>query len=69
MEQGYYREDLDLELISKFYLNGNLGLMNLDLFPMEQYNMGDLKAAFLEYHIRAIATEKGMKSLDKLLEE
>jgi AcrR family transcriptional regulator len=69
MEQGFYRKDLDLELISKFYLNGNLGLMNLDLFPMEQYNMGDLKAAFLEYHIRAIATEKGLKSLDKLLEE
>ncbi len=69
MEDGFYRKDLDVELISKFYLNGNLGLMNLDLFPMEKYNMGDLKASFLEYHIRAIATEKGLKSLHKLLEE
>jgi AcrR family transcriptional regulator len=69
MEDGFYRKDLDIDLIAKFYLNGNLGLMNLDLFPMDQNNMGDLKAAFLEYHIRAIATEKGLKSLYKLLEE
>jgi len=54
-------------LMTKFYLNGNLGLMNLDIFPVDEFDMGSLKAAFLEYHIRAIATEKGLKSLENLL--
>ncbi len=67
IELGFYREDLDVNLMTKFYLNGNLGLMNLDIFPVEEFDMGLLKAAFLEYHIRAIATEKGVKSLEKLL--
>jgi len=69
MEMGFYRKDLDVELITKFYLNGNLGLMNLDIFPMEHFEMGELKSAFLEYHIRAIATEKGLKTLNKLLKK
>ena len=67
IELGFYRADLDVNLMSKFYLNGNLGLMNLDIFPVEEFDMGSLKAAFLEYHIRAIATEKGLKSLQNLL--
>lgn len=69
MELGFYRKDLDVELITKFYLNGNLGLMNIDLFPLDQFEMAELKSAFLEYHIRAIATEKGLKTLHKLLEK
>ena len=69
IELGFYREDLDVNLMTKFYLNGNLGLMNLDIFPVEEFDMGLLKAAFLEYHIRAIATEKGVKSLEKLLKK
>jgi AcrR family transcriptional regulator len=69
MELGYYREDLDVELMTKFYLNGNLGLMNIDIFPVSQFEMGDLKSAYLEYHIRAIATEKGIEQLQKLLEK
>jgi AcrR family transcriptional regulator len=64
---GFYRDDLDIQLMTKFYLNGNLGLMNLDIFPVDEFDMGSLKAAFLEYHIRAIATDKGLKSLENLL--
>lgn len=69
MELGFYRKDLDVELMTKFYLNGNLGLMNLDIFPVQEFEMGDLKSAYLEYHIRAIATEKGIETLQTLLEK
>lgn len=69
MEMGFYRSNLNASLMTKFYLNGNLGLMNLDIFPVNEFEMGFLKAAFLEYHIRAIATEKGLKSLENLLKK
>ena len=69
MKLGFYREDLDIPLMTKFYLNGNLGLMNLDIFPVDEYDMPSLKSAFLEYHIRAIATEKGLKILENLLKK
>jgi len=67
IKDGYYRMDIDIDLITKFYLNGNMSLTDLDLFPQEKYNLSDIKESFMEYHIRAIATEKGLKILLNIL--
>jgi hypothetical protein len=40
-----------------------------ELFPLNTYGMTALKDAFLDYHIRAIATEKGLNTLLNLLEK
>ena len=67
MAEGYYRKDLDIELIMRFYFNGYLGLMNQQLFPFKQFDISSLKDSYLEYHIRAIATEKGLQTLLNIL--
>lgn len=67
MAEGYYRKDLDIELIMRFYFNGYLGLMNQQLFPVKQFDISSLKDSYLEYHIRAIATEKGLQTLLNIL--
>ena len=67
MEEGYYRKDLDIGLIMRFYFNGYVGLMNQKVFPVKQYDISSLKDSYLEYHIRAIATEKGLKTLRNIL--
>ena len=69
IEQGYYRKDIKIDLITRFYFSGNMSLTNKDLFPLNTYGMTALKDAFLEYHIRAIATEQGLKTLLNLLEK
>jgi AcrR family transcriptional regulator len=67
ISEGYYRKDINLDLITKFYFTGHIGLSNIDLFPQDQYILSELKDAFMEYHIRAIATEKGLKILSNML--
>jgi AcrR family transcriptional regulator len=67
IDDGYYREDIDIDLITRFYFSGNMNLTNQDLFPIDVYEMSYLKDTFLDYHIRAIATEKGLKTLKNIL--
>jgi AcrR family transcriptional regulator len=67
IKDGYYRMDIDIDLITKFYLNGNMSLTDLDLFPQEKYSLSEIKEAFMEYHIRAISTQKGLKILSNIL--
>ena len=69
IKEGYYRKDIDIELVSRFYFSGNMSLTNYELYPVEVYSISELKDAFLEYHIRAIATEKGMNILLNILKK
>lgn len=69
IEQGYYRKEINIDLITRFYFSGNMSLTNYDIFPLNSYAMSELKDAFLEYHIRAIATEKGLQTLINILEK
>lgn len=69
IKEGYYRKEINIDLITRFYFSGNMSLHNKEIFPLTTYSMSALKDAFLEYHIRAIATEKGLKTLINLLEK
>lgn len=69
IDEGYYRKEINIDLITRFYFNGNMSLANNELFPLKTYGMNTLKIAFLEYHIRAIATEKGLKTLINILKK
>ena len=69
MEEGYYRKGLDLNSITRFYFIGLMGLKNIELFPIDSFSMPYLMKTYLEYHIRAIATEKGLKSLQNILKK
>lgn len=65
--QGLYRPDIDIPIVSRFYYNGTTMLKNRNIFPQDQYSFIKLIHQYLVYHIRAIATEKGLKELDRHL--
>ena len=67
IEKGLYRTHIDLEFISRIYFNGMVGIKNKDLFPLTDYSMNTLMNHYLEYHLRGIATEKGLQELQKQL--
>lgn len=67
IKDGYYRSDINIDLITRFYFSGNMSLTNYELFPIQSYDISILKDAFLEYHVRAVATEKGLKILKNIL--
>lgn len=67
MAMGLYRENLDIEFVSRIYFNGVNGIKDETLFPPEQFPKSALHEAYLEYHIRGIVTKYGLKSLKKFI--
>jgi hypothetical protein len=44
-----------------------IGIRDLDTFPSKIYDPVKLKIDFIEYHLRAIVTEKGLKKLNQFI--
>ena len=66
IKDGYFRKEIDIQFITRIYFKGMIGIKDLDTFPIEVFNMNYLLENYLEYHVRGIATEKGIKTLEKV---
>ena len=67
IQSGLFRESIDKDFISRMYFNGMVGIKDQELFPLKKYSMNTLMDYYLEYHLRGISTEKGIKQLEKQL--
>lgn len=65
IKEGLYRKDLNEEIIAKLYLSRAESIHINDLFTIEEYTSIKLFVELLTYHIRGIATEKGIIVLEK----
>ena len=63
IDLGFFQNDIDVEFVSRLYLNGIRGIRDIEIFPIEQFKIEDLFEKYLDYHLRAIVTPKGLKSL------
>ena len=68
LEMGLYRENLDVEFASRIYYLGMVGIKDNDMFPADQFPMITLMEKYLEYHLRGIVTQKGLKKLTETIE-
>jgi hypothetical protein len=64
---GLFRRDIKIDFISRLYFKGMIGIRDLDTFPLNLYDPVSLKIDFIEYHLRAIVTEKGLKKLNHFI--
>ena len=70
IEQGYFRSDLKPEIIGKlFYLKLEAIIQHTDIFTPEEYASHDVFFEDFIYHIRGIASERGIKILEEKLHE
>lgn len=67
IKSGHYRKDLPIDFISRIHFVGMMGIKDKDLFPIENYSHSELMEYFLEYHLRAICTPKGIETLEELI--
>ena len=65
--QKLYRSTIDIDFIARIYFQGVVGVKDRDLFPLQNYSMNTLNNYYLEYHLRGICTEKGIKELENQL--
>lgn len=68
IHQKLFKADIDIHFIARIYFHGMMGIKNPDLFPLQQFSMNDLMNHYLEYHLRGISTEKGIKEIEKQLQ-
>jgi len=66
VETGLYRPEIDIEFISKIYYSCVHALKDKAVFSDESYNFRMLEELYLNYHVRAISTSKGLKVLEKI---
>lgn len=69
MALGLYRAEINLEFVTRIYFAGVTGTKDTDLFPDTQFNVHTVTNMYLEYHLRAICTSKGLTLLEKHLKE
>lgn len=63
VEQGLYRENINIPIVSGLYVGRMDIIFDQQLFPAAQYNAKDVYFEAIRYHIRGIASEKGMEYL------
>jgi AcrR family transcriptional regulator len=69
IKEGLYRKKLNKEVIAKLYLWRSENINFDELFTIEEFTSVKLFVELLTYHVRGIATEKGITVLEKNIKE
>ena len=65
IESGLFRASIDAEFITRIYFNGFRGLRDIELFPPEDTDIDLIIGKYIDYHLRAIVTNKGLNFLEE----
>ncbi len=66
--QGYYRQVIDGNILAKLMINTVEAIVDDELFPLTEYDFKNILHENRIYHIRGIATEKGINYLENKLQ-
>lgn len=68
-EEGLYRAEMNQEVIAKLYLSRSENIHLDSIFTVEEFTSIKLFIELIIYHVRGIATEKGIAVLEKKIKE
>jgi len=68
-EEGLYREDMNEDVIAKLHLSRSESIHFDELFTIEEFTSVKLFVELLSYHVRGIATLKGIEVLENKLKQ
>ncbi len=66
-EQGLYRNNINEDILSKMYVSFIDVLFHGDVFPTSKYSFIQVYSEYFKYHIRGIASDKGLNYLEKIM--
>jgi TetR/AcrR family transcriptional regulator, cholesterol catabolism regulator len=69
IKEGLYRKEMNKEVIAKLYLWRSENVHFNELFTVEEFTSIKLFVELLTYHVRGIATEKGIIVLEEKVKE
>jgi hypothetical protein len=68
-KEGMYRKDFHADVIAKIYISRMDILFDPVVFPFGEYQLTDLYKEVFQYHIRGIASAKGIEQLEHMLKQ
>jgi hypothetical protein len=63
IEEGLYRKDLNIPILTSVYLARMNDFFDENMFPTKDYSFEEIYVEIFRYHIRGLASEKGIKFL------
>lgn len=66
VEEGFYRNDLNTDIIARVYINTIDFVVSPFSFPSTKYNFMQVYLEYVTYHIRGVVSEKGYQYLKTL---
>lgn len=69
IQEGLYRDDLNVDIIAKLYVGKTLIVVDEEVFPLKEYNRENLYKEYINYHIHGVASPKGLEVLHRKLRE
>lgn len=69
IEEGLYREDTDLEIMSRYRVESSNLCFQPGVFPKDHFEMSRVQRELMEHFLFGIATEKGHKLILKYREK
>jgi TetR/AcrR family transcriptional regulator, cholesterol catabolism regulator len=67
--EDFYRKDINEQLIAKIQVERMENAIDSDYLSIDELSAPEIFLEIFKYHIRGIATEKGLKELDKEIEK
>jgi AcrR family transcriptional regulator len=61
--EGYYRSDIDADIVSKFYVQLTVSIVDQHIFPLSEYERTPLLKQLIMYHLNSILSPKGKEYL------
>ena len=65
IKEGVYRDDINVDIVAKLYVGKTILVIDENLFPLRDYNKENLMKEYIKYHIRGVASNKGLKLFGK----
>ncbi len=65
IKENLYRENLNASIVAKIHISRIDIMFDPKVFPVSEYKFGDVVTEMMRYHIRGIASEKGIKYMIK----
>ena len=69
IEEGYYRKDLTIKVIAHLYIRKVDLVFDASIFPPNEISFEQVYGVMFGYHIRGIASKKGIEYLEKRLKK
>lgn len=66
IKEGLYRESINPEIVAQIYVTLIDSIFNTDLFEYSTKDLGEIHNQMVRYHLRGVASEKGIDYIKQL---